>query len=413
MALKLNSVNRDLFVAKSTNDSKVRVNGVGDISRNELISTGRLLYCEYAGRRLNAMPRLASDKYNSMLDAKGVDYQELAQKHDEKKLLFCAAQAYKVLGKDAPDLETVKKDHHLNGDLIFLNTMAAIENEVVNPLMFTVFDDFTSGGLIQWYSAPVGGTVEIDVKSNDVFLWQDSAPGSSNSTSKNYMYAKTITMTPKTYTCNFTIKGFQDWVNGDAGYHYAAMGFGLMNKCYAMMMQEMKAALDNGMILDKLTATSYNSSNWAEISTLVAAANGVSRNDLIAYGSIGALSQVLPVDGTTGAITGLQYGLGKEWFERGYLPNAAGVQLFEVVPVIVPGTQNSTLQTIDFGDDIYITAKAGYGYAPIFGVFAEGTPFTISMSPAQTADRTINVNMTALFDIKPVFASKVGVIQGS
>ena len=118
---------------------------------------------------------------------------------------------------------------------------------------------------------------------------------------------------------------------------------------------------------------------------------------------------MLPTACTTGAIASLQSGLGEGWFRGGYLPNASGVQLLEITPVIVPGTQNSTVDTIDFGDNIYIAAKGGY--APIFGVFAEGSPFTISMSPSETADRTINVNMTAMFDMKPVFASKLGVIE--
>ena len=410
MALKLNSLDRTLFEASDRRDSRIRVNSAGEISRNEIIATGRLLYSEYVGRRLNALPvRANSEKYVSMLRERGVDYQTLSQKHQEKLELFCAAQAYRAIGKDPADLETVRRDNSLNKSPVFLATMAAIIQEIVNPLVPAVAYDLTAGGRIQWYTAPAGGTVAVDVRSNDVFLWQDSAPGSSNSTPKNYMYAKTVTLSPKTYTCNFTIKGYQDWVNGDAGYHYASLGFGLMNKCYAMMIQDLKAGTEDGMILSALTATSYSSENWNNITTLVAAANGVTRGDLVAYGGIGALSKVLPTDGEAAAITGLQYGLGEEWFRRGYLPNAAGVQLLEITPVIVPGTQNTTLDTIDFGDNIYIAAKGGY--APIFGVFAEGTPFTISMSPAETADRTINVNMTAMFDMMPVFASKLGVIE--
>ena len=225
-----------------------------------------------------------------MLQEKGVDDQTVAQKDQVKLGLVGAARAYRAIGKDPADLETVRKDESLNKSPTFLATMAAIIEEIVNPLAPAVAGDLTANGLIQWYSAPVGGTVETDVKSNDVFLWQDSAPGSSNSTPKNYMYAKTVTLTPKTYTCNFTIKGYQDWVNGDAGYHYASLGFGLMNKCYAMMIQDLKAATEDGMILSALTAPSYSSENWNNITTLVAAVNGVTRGDLLAYGSIGAPS---------------------------------------------------------------------------------------------------------------------------
>ena len=119
---------------------------------------------------------------------------------------------------------------------------------------------------------------------------------------------------------------------------------------------------------------------------------------------------MLPTDGTGAAVVGLQYGLGEEWFRRGYLPNASGVQLLEVDPVIVPGTQNSTLDTIGLGDSIYITAKAGFGYAPIYAGYYEGTPLTVTMTPSETADFTVDINTQAMFDVKAVFGSKIGVI---
>ena len=114
--------------------------------------------------------------------------------------------------------------------------------------------------------------------------------------------------------------------------------------------------------------------------------------------------------GGAAAITGLQYGLGEEWIRRGFLPNAAGVQLLEIYPAIVPGTQNSTLNTIGFGNSIVIAAKGGYGYAPIYAGYYEGSPMTLELRPEETGDLTIDVTATAMFDMKPVFASKVGAL---
>ena len=121
---------------------------------------------------------------------------------------------------------------------------------------------------------------------------------------------------------------------------------------------------------------------------------------------------MLPVDGTGAAITGLAYGLGEEWFRQGYLPNAAGVQLVEVTPAIVPGTQNSTLVNLNgaFDSEIFIAAKAGYGYAPVYAGYYEGSPLSLEMRPEQTGDLTIDITVTAMFDMKPLFASKVGLI---
>lgn len=163
-----------------------------------------------------------------------------------------------------------------------------------------------------------------------------------------------------------------------------------------------------------LTANTYTTQNWIRITDLVAAANGVRVDNLMAVGTRSALSNLLPVDGTGGAITGLQYGLGEQWFTNGYLPKAGGVDLFPVTPSIVPGTQNSTLDTIDTGNDIYILAKGLY--KPMYGVYMEGTPITLTATPGGTgnaqgtADFTIDINAGAMFDIKPVFASKVGVV---
>ena len=133
----------------------------------------------------------------------------------------------------------------------------------------------------------------------------------------------------------------------------------------------------------------------------------------MAFGNIGVLSNILPTDGTGAAAVGLQYGLGEEWFRKGYLPNASGVQLIEVMPAVVPGTQNSTIDLIGTGDNLFVAAKAGYGYAPIIGGYYEGSPITLTLTPSETADFTIDINVQAMFDVKELFASKVGVITNA
>ena len=185
----------------------------------------------------------------------------------------------------------------------------------------------------------------------------------------------------------------------------------MWSKIYSMFIETLLTATGNAAYVPTgLTASTYSTDNWNRITTLVAAANGVRRDNLFAYGTINTLSKVLPTDGTGAAVVGLQYGLGEDWIRRGYLPNASGVQLLEIMPSIVPGTQNSTLDTIDFGDSIMIAAKAGYGYAPVYAGYYDGSPLTLELRPEQTGDLTIDVTATAMFDIKPVFASKVGMI---
>ena len=416
--LKLNSIPARVFDAQETQDVKVKLNSASgssrEISRKEIVATGRLVACEYFGNFINKRPNQI-EKYNSRIADKPYDYATLSRKHQEKKLLFCAAQVAKITGKEAPtSFEEIRSNASYATDALFLRVMAEIDRDILDPLFFSVIDA-VGMDLMQWETTAFGATKEITVRSNDVFRWEDSSWGSGKSTSKNYLYAKTITLNPKVYSCNATIKWYQDIVAGDAGRYYAAIMLGMYNKIYAINIQALKSAVaGKSYIPAGLTADTYTTQNWIKITDLVAAANGVRVQDLMAVGTRSALSNLLPVDGNGGAITGLQYGLGEQWFTNGYLPKAGGIDLFPVTPVIVPGTQNSTLDTIDTGNDIYILAKGLY--KPMYGAYMEGAPITLTATPGGTgnaqgtADFTIDINAGAMFDIKPVFASKVGVV---
>lgn len=409
--LKLNMLSNDVFDASNAVDTKVTVGGK-TISRNDIVSTGRLLACEYAGK--NIFLGKSAEKYQSRCDSHDLDYATLSKDHQRSKFLFCAAVANQMNGKPAPaSFEEAEKENYRQ-NAYFWNAYNAIDVDVLTPVFATIFEDVAMGGLADVRRIPLGRTYQIDIASNDVFLFEDNSWGSGRSTTKNYLYGNTVTLTPKMYSCNATIKWYQDVVQGDAGRYYAAIMGGMWNKIYAIFMQTLiTAAGDTKYVPSGLIAQTYNSQNWLNITTLVAAANGVRRDNLFAFGQATALAQVLPQDGTTGAMLGLQYGLGEEWFRRGFLPNAAGVQLVEVMPVIVPGTQNSTLDTISLGNNIYVAAKGGYGYAPLVIGIGEGSPITMTATPRETADFTIDINVGAYFDIKPVFASKIGVIQYS
>lgn len=427
--LRLNSVTKEtLFatdLANEQNEQKIRVNSGAsavETSRREIVASGRLVACEFIGGLINN-GKMTNEKYVSRFSSyvgSDVDYASYAKAHKEKKLLFCAKKADEAAGRSSviSSFEDFKKNNAIYAnDPTFLRVMAAIDQDILAPIYFDVLSSIGMG-LMDWEPVAFGATKLIDVPSNDVFLFEDSSFGSVNSTSKNYLYAKSISLTPKVYACNATIKWYQDVVTGDPGRYYAAIIRGMYSKIYAKLMGVLSAATSgNAYIPAGLTAQTYTTANWLRITDLVAAANGVRVQDLMAIGTRSSLSNVLPVDGNGGVIAGLTYGLGEQWFTNGFLPNAAGIDLFPVTPAIVPGTQNSTLNTIDTGSNIYILAKGGFGYRPMMGVYAEGSPLILSANPlgatgsAQgTADMTININTSAYFDIAPVFATKVGVI---
>ena len=428
--IKLNSISKEVLfacdLANEQNQQKVRVNSGAttiETSRREIVASGRLIACEYMGNIINKTA-VGSDKYVSRMASligADADYNSYAQKHKEKKMLFCAMLADKAAGRSTTlkSFEDFKKNNMIYAkDSTFWTACAAIDQDILTPIFFDVISS-AGMGLMDWEPVELGATKLINVPSNDVFFFEDSSFGSVNSTTKNYLYATSISLTPKVTACNATIKWYQDMVNGDAGRYYASIMRGMYSKIYARLVGLLNAAIsDTTYIPAGLTADTYTSANWLNITDLVAASNGVSVNDLVAIGTRGALSNLLPVDGTGALIGGLAYGLGEQWFTNGFLAKAGGVDLLPVTPAIVPGTQNSTLDTIDTGTNIFVLAKGGYGYRPMMGVYAEGSPLMLSADPlgatgsAQgTADMTININVSAYFDIAPIFASKVGVIQ--
>lgn len=428
--LKLNSISKDILfandLANETNEQKVRVNS-GDkpieTTRREIVASGRLVACEYLGNLINS-ESTKGEKYVSRMASLGlgdVDYASYAKAHKEKKILFCAALADKAAGRSTTikSYDDFKKNHIVYAnDATFWKANAAIDQDILTPIFFDVASS-VGRGLMDWEPVPLGVTKVINVPSNDVFFFEDSSFGSVRSTTKNYLYATSVSLTPKVTACNVTIKWYQDLVNGDAGRYYASIMRGMYSKIYSRLIGLLSAAVsDTKYIPAGLTADTYTTSNWLNITDLVAAANGVRVADLVAIGTRSALSNVLPIDGTGALVAGLAYGLGEQWFTNGFLAKAGQVDLLPVSKSIVPGTQNSTLDTIDTGDNIFILAKGGYGYRPMMGVYAEGSPLILSANPlgatgsAQgTADMTIDINVSAYFDIAPIFASKIGVIE--
>lgn len=56
---------------------------------------------------------------------------------------------------------------------------------------------------------PIGTTYEIDVGSNDIFLFQDDSWGASRSKPANHNYTKTITLNPTPRTARASVKWYQ------------------------------------------------------------------------------------------------------------------------------------------------------------------------------------------------------------
>lgn len=406
--MRLNSMDTNLFAYKADGDEKIG-SGANQLSRNKIIASGRACTAEYLGTRISR----GTGSFKSRIAEFGGSYEALSKAHSEQKMLYCAARAYAAVGAEPPqNIEQVKNDTSLYKDPTFLRTLARIDMEVVTPMLYDVFSDL-GGSMLNMSTVRLGETKEIVIQSNDIFLWEDTALGSAHSTTKNYLYSDTVTMNPRPFTSNGTIKWYQMVAADggmDAGWYYTALIRGMWSKIMAMYTGALTdAATLARYVPSYLTFNSYSSQNWAAATTAVAVANGVRRENLMAFGEYGALQAVLP-NGTP-SDAALTYQLGEEWMKNGFVSMVGRVPLYEVMPALVPGTVNTIGATVGLDDNIFITARVGDSLAPVYVAMVDGWPVTIEYTPSQTANFVIDINMTTLMDVKPVFAGKLAVIQ--
>jgi len=388
--LKLNSIPSQLFEYTK-----------GD-ERSEIVAVGRMLWAESTGRKVN---RVRKDGYTTLMDA--TDYRKASENHLNKLIKFAAERAYAAQGR------TLENDNQLRDPALFRNeifraTLAGIVTEIMRPVIPYVLDA-TASPLMDVSTVGWNETKEIVVESNDVFVFQDSAYGALRSTPSNTLYKASITLNPRPYDAHATAKWNQLLNNGmDIGRFYDAIYAGLYNKMFAMATDAFTTAAANTYYVPSyMSANSYSTANWATVTQAVAMANGVARDSLMAFGDFAALQAVLPSG--TASDAALSTELGEEWFKNGYVGMVARVPLFEVGNAFVPGTVNTTGAKIFPTNAIFVGARAGAGYAPVQAAIADG--FTVEFRHSEDGTGDLDIFVEANMDVKPVFASYVGVIN--
>ena len=404
---RLNSISSNLFAYKTNSAHVVKLNGADGkertLNRDEIISGCRLATLEYFGK-LSEADKENVVKFNSKL---GEKYNSFQKGIWEDTVLYCAALATNAVGlKPYTSMEEVKNDRALYKNETFWKALAYISQEVITPLFPEVIPSATER-LVDWGTkARLGETRIVEIESNDFFVFDDDSWGSVSSKPYQYLYKAQIAITPKPYTAKTKIKWYQDIVGGEAGRYFAAFMRGAYSKMYAIMISKFKNALSTTQYMPEgFQFDSYSPDNWNKAIMMLEAVNGVNRNQIMALGNLSALSQVLPTTGTPAVAAGIQGMIGEEWVRNGFLANVAGVDLIESSLGVVPGTQNYNPKFIGLEDEIYLMAKVGR--APMVGAMADGSPITITFTPEETADMTINISETIVFDIAPAFSSKI------
>lgn len=402
MSLRLNGIDPNVFKSNGGNV-------FAGISRDDLVSVGRLVAVEYAGRQTNKLRKC--EDFTSYVKEE-TTYENLSQTHKQKKMIYCAAMAYQAQGKPAPEsYGQVSNDLSLMSDPIFLRTMAGIDREIITPILARTISN-AGGMLMETVTVPMGQTKEIDVGSNEIFLFEDSSWGANRSAPTNYLYSNTVTLNPHPYTANATIKWFQMIANNDdSGKYYNAIMAGMYSKIMALYTNAITSVATNANYVPSyLQFTSYTSANWASAIVGVQTANNLPRDQIAAYGEYRALQKVLP-SGTANDAA-LTYGLGLEWVQKGFLGTVGGVPLFEVENALVPGTVNTTGTFVYPTTTIILAGRPGAAYAPVYTAFADGSPITIEMNPSKTANFSLDISVTAVMDTKVVMGSKISVMTG-
>ena len=375
--------------------------------RSKLVCLGRMLMKEANGRATNKYR--GNHAYTESMDAE--TYAKTNENTKKAIMLFCAERADAVEGREKNDDYTVflsrARDYHKNRT--FLRTLSGIVEDIVRPMLPYVTSN-AMDELGQVVNVPLGQTYEITVASNDIFLFQDSSWGASRSVPENTLYNYPITLNPTPRSCAATAKWYQLVGNdADFGLWLNAIYAGLYSKIMGLWNSAMTSAASNSFFTPSyLQFNGFTSNNFNLAVESVCSVNHVTTDKLVVYGRRPVLARMLPK--STAQDAALTYMLGGEWMRNGYMGTIQGVRSFELTNAMVPGTQNTTGSLVLSDSTAYIAASRGNGYAPVYIGFEDGSPITLEMEPRETADMTINVNVTASIDVKAVFGSKIAVI---
>ena len=407
MKLSLNSINPDVFKVSSAETQ-------GDNARANIIGTGRILAYEYARKGVNAVHAAMGQRDNEVA-SKVTDelYKEMNDKFQQAHLLYAARLADANVGRVGPkDFDEFKR----NGQKYYRNdgfyrVLMGIYQDILTPILPRVFSEAV-GIFADTYEVGFGETQSITIGSNDVPIFQDSAWGASRSVPRNRFYEKDYVLNPQPKTCQINAKWAQLVGNNvDFGQFFANITAGMYAKTLGMWSAAMTAAASNTSLVPSNLSINFSTQNWVKLVNRLSAVNNVAFNNIIAFGSYPALSQVLPQDVTGSTNVNMDAAiatlLGADYTRASYLGEYMAVRLMPLQDAIVPGTQNTTVSTILPDDKIWL--MAGAGRRPMAIAYNSETPITLEVDPSKAGDMEIAINLTSALDMIAVFASKVGI----
>lgn len=397
--LNLNSVSNEVFAIN------------GNDQREDIVAKGRVLFYEHALK--GKMAVLSAKGQNTSVQRTMNDrgYKQLNEQFQRESLLYAAKLACASTGKKAPESweEFKRNGGEYYGNARFYAVLQGIWQEVIIPILPAVYSEALSD-FAETVEIELGQTYAVSIGSNDIPVFQDSSWGASRSVPRNRFYSRDYTLNPTPKSCWITSKWMQlVGTNMDFGVFFANMVAGLYAKTMGMWNEAMNTATEDTSLIPTNLNFTFNNQNWVKGANKIAALNNTTISDVFATGGIVALSKVLPntVTGSTNvnmdaAIATL---LGADYTKAGYLGQFMAVRLMPMRDVIIPGTQNTTVETMLSENDIWMLA--GNGRKPLTIGYTSGTPISIEMDPTRTGDFEIGLNLTIALDSVATFASKI------
>lgn len=397
--LNLNSVSNEVFAIN------------GNDQREDIVAKGRVLFYEHALK--GKMAVLSAKGQNTPVQRTMNDrgYKQLNEQFQRESLLYAAKLACASTGKKAPENweEFKRNGGEYYGNARFYAVLQGIWQEVIIPILPAVYSEALSD-FAETVEIELGQTYAVSIGSNDIPVFQDSSWGASRSVPRNRFYSRDYTLNPTPKSCWITAKWMQlVGTNMDFGVFFANMVAGMYAKTMGMWNEAMTTATEDTSLIPTNLNFTFNNQNWVKGANKIAALNNTTISDVFATGGTVALSKVLPntVTGSTNvnmdaAIATL---LGADYTKAGYLGEFMAVRLMPMRDVIIPGTQNTTVETMLSENDIWMLA--GNGRKPLTIGYTSGTPISIEMDPTRTGDMEIGLNLTISLDSVATFASKI------
>lgn len=397
--LNLNSVSNEVFAIN------------GNDQREDIVAKGRVLFYEHALK--GKMAILSAKGQNTPVQRTMNDrgYKQLNEQFQRESLLYAAKLACASTGKKAPESweEFKRNGGEYYGNARFYAVLQGIWQEVIIHILPAVYSEALSD-FAETVEIELGQTYAVSIGSNDIPVFQDSSWGASRSVPRNRFYSRDYTLNPTPKSCWITAKWMQlVGTNMDFGVFFANMVAGMYAKTMGMWNEAMATATEDTSLIPTNLNFTFNNQNWVKGANKIAALNNTTISDVFATGGTVALSKVLPntVTGSTNvnmdaAIATL---LGADYTKAGYLGQFMAVRLMPMRDVIIPGTQNTTVETMLSENDVWMLA--GNGRKPLTIGYTSGTPISIEMDPTRTGDMEIGLNLTISLDSVATFASKI------